>query len=308
MKKLVAIGGGSGLATLLRSIRDYPIEITAVVTMTDDGKSTGRLRKEFDILPPGDIRKCIAALSDNEDILLDLWQYRFTKGVGLKGHSLGNLIISAAQDLYDGNFELAIEGMCELFSTKGRVLPSTLKDVQLSATFDDGKKIQGESKLRKYGYKHQIEQVRIDGKIEANPKVLSAIAGADYIFVGPGSLFTSILPNFLLDEVAEAFNKSKAQKIYICNASTERGETERFTVGDHIKTLGKYNVFVDLTLINNRKFKKGSGDGFVMPVLIGQGTKANYNIHDKDLVNNTNPLYHDVEKLGKEIWQIIIKR
>ncbi|MEI7690122.1 MAG: gluconeogenesis factor YvcK family protein [bacterium] len=308
MKKLVAIGGGTGLATLLRSIRDYPIEIAAVVTMTDDGKSTGRLRKEFDLLPPGDIRKCIAALSDNEDILLDLWQYRFNKGVGLKGHSLGNLIISAAKDLYDGNFELAIEGMCELFSTKGRVLPSTLKDVQLSAIFDDGKEIRGESKLRKYGYKHQIEEVKIGGKIEANPKVLSAIEGADYIFIGPGSLFTSIIPNFLLEEVTESFNTSKAQKIYICNASTERGETEGFTVSDHVEALGKYNIFVDLVLINNRKFKKGSGDGFVMPVSIGQGTKSKYNIRESNLVNNVNPLYHDVEKLGKEIWQIIIKR
>ncbi len=308
MKKVVAIGGGSGLSTILRAIRDYPIEITAIVTMTDDGQSTGRLRKDFNLLPPGDIRKCIAALSDNEDILLDLWQYRFKKGVGLKGHSLGNLIISAAQDLYNGSFEKAIEGMCDLFSTRGKVLPSTLEDVNLLATFRDGKKIKGESKIRKYGYKEQIERLYIDGKVKANPKALIAIEKADYILIGPGSLYTSIIPNFLLPEIVRAYSLSKAKKYYICNVSTERGETEGYTSLDHIRALEQYQIFVDLVLVNSKKFRKGSGDGYVIPVSLGAKTRDLYHISENDLVSQANPLYHDVDKLGQVIWQLIIKR
>jgi uncharacterized cofD-like protein len=168
MKKVVAIGGGSGLATLLRSIRDYPLEISAIVTMTDDGKSTGRLRKDMAILPPGDIRKCIAALSDHEDLLIELFQYRFRKGPGLKGHSLGNLLITAAKDIY-GNFELGVEGICELFSIKGKVIPSTLDDTHLLAEFDGKKTRKGESNITNYGYKDKINTVCLDHEVIANP-------------------------------------------------------------------------------------------------------------------------------------------
>jgi len=305
MKKIVAIGGGSGLATLLRSIRDYPAEITAIVAMTDDGASSGRLRKDFDILPPGDIRKCIAALSDSEDVLLDLFQYRFKRGPGLKGHSLGNLLISAAKDMY-GNFELAIEYLCELFSVKGRVLPSTLEDIKLVAEFEDGKKIKGESKLVKYGYKHLITQIFLDKKANSNIKAVKAIIDADYIFVGPGSLYTSIIPNFLLTEILDSFNKSRAKKIFVCNISTERGETEKFDVYSHIKVLENYGISFDVIIANNRKFKEGSGDGYVMPVECNSETLNGYLVIEKDLINIKNLLYHDTEKLGKEIWQLVL--
>lgn len=303
MRKVVAIGGGSGLASLLRSIRDYPLEISAIVTMTDDGQSTGRLRKDLAMLPPGDIRKCIAALSDQEDLLLDLFQYRFRKGPGLKGHSLGNLLITAAKEIH-GSFELGVEGMCEVFSTKGRVLPSTLEDVHLFAEFDNNKKIKGESRITKYGYKHKIKMIYLNREAKANPEAIRAIGQAQGILVGPGSLYTSILPNFLLGEVIEAYNKSKARKLYICNVSTERGETDKFSVQDHLSTLSNYGVNFDIALYNDKKFKKGSGDGFVMPVKCARKV-TNYELVACDLINQDNPLYHDVGKLGDKVWRLL---
>lgn len=306
MKKVVVIGGGSGLATLLRSIRDYPIEITAVVTMTDDGFSTGRLRRDFGILPPGDVRKCIAALSDNEDLLLALFQYRFRKGVGLKGHSLGNLLISAAKDIY-GNFESGIEGVCEVLSIKGKVLPSTLEDIQLVAEFVNDKKIAGETRIVRYGYNHKIKRIYINKKAKANNQAIEAIKKADYILVGPGSVYTSLIPNFLLKDVLSSYQASKAVKVYICNVSTERGETEGLDVYGHLKLLESYGVDFDVSLVNNKKFKKGSGDGYISPVLIAKAVNHVENLITTDLVNHKNPLYHDINKLGREVWNIILK-
>lgn len=303
MKKVVAIGGGSGLATLLRSIRDYPVEISAVVTMTDDGASTGKLRKDLAILPPGDVRKCVAALSDKEDLLLDLFQYRFKKGAGLRGHSLGNLLISAAKDMY-GSFELGVEGICDIFSTKGKVLPSTLEDVHLVAEFSNKHKIKGESKITKYGYKHKIKLINLDRKVKANEEALRVINDAQYILIGPGSLYTSVLPNFLLEELSESYNKSLARKIYVCNTSTERGETESFTVQNHIDVLNQYNVYFDAVLYNNKKFRKGTGDGFIAPVNFGKKSFAGQ-IFGRDLVNKNNPLYHDIDKLGDSVWHVL---
>jgi len=303
MKKVVAIGGGSGLATLLRSIRDYPLEISAIVTMTDDGKSTGRLRKDMAILPPGDIRKCIAALSDHEDLLIELFQYRFRKGAGLRGHSLGNLLITAAEDIY-GNFELGVEGICELFSTKGRVIPSTLDDIHLLAEFDGKKTVKGESSITKYGYKNKISTIRLDREVLANPEAVQAITEAQYILVGPGSLYTSLLPNFLLKGVIEAYKSSKARKIFVCNVSTERGETDNFSVQDHLGAMGRYGVSFDFAIYNNKKFKEGSGDGFVVPVRFDK-KQIGCEAVGLDLINLNNPLYHDIEKLGNEIWHLL---
>lgn len=307
MKNVVVIGGGSGLSTLLRGLRDYPLNITAIVAMTDDGASSGRLRRDFGVLPPGDIRKCIAALSENETALTDLFQYRFRGGLGLGGHSLGNLIITAMKDL-TGNFELAIEEISKLLNIKGRVLPVTLDDVDLVAQFDDGKKVVGQSSISRYGYKHKITDISLTKEAKTNPRALAAILTADLIVIGPGSLYTSIIPNLLQHRMCETLNESKAFKLYVCNVSTERGETTGFSVLDHVLELEKYNTNVDAVLANSRVFKRGMGDGFVEPVSFDMDKTDKYIQVTADIVNEQNPLYHDSQKLGREIVAILEKQ
>lgn len=300
MKKIVAIGGGSGLSTLLRGLRDYPLEITAIVTMTDDGASSGLLRKDFGILPPGDIRKCIAALSEDETLLVNLFQYRFKKGFGLKGHSLGNLLIGALKEI-TGSFEAAVGEISDILKIKGTVLPASLSDIHLVAKFEDGREIQGESKITKYGYKHKITKIKLNKAAKANKKALEAISAADVILVGPGSTFTSVLPNFLIRALLKEYNASEALKIYIGNISTERGETENFPLSEHMQIFENYGIFFDQILANSKLFPKNSGDGFLTPVLIDVPgvIKAN-------LIDERNLLYHDPEKLATVLWKIIL--
>ena len=300
MKKVVAIGGGTGLATLLRGLKKYPVEISAIVTMTDDGASTGRLRREMGVLPPGDIRKCIAALAENESELLDLFNYRFKKGFGIAGHSMGNLFLTALKDT-TGSFEGAIEKASELLNIKGRVIPATLEDVHLGAEFDDGSRVMGEHKITQYGYGIKIKNVFLSKDAKSNPRAVSAIKNADIILVGPGSLYTSVIPNFLHPEICQALKKSKAKKIYICNVSTERGETEKFKVSDHLSSLSDVGINFDITLANSKMFPKGSGDGFVDPVEIDTFK----NIVSSELSDSENPLYHDPDKLAKAVFDII---
>lgn len=307
MKKVVVIGGGSGLATLLRGLRDYPLDITAIVTMTDDGASSGRLRRDFGILPPGDIRKCIAALSQDEAMLTELFQYRFRSGLGLKGHSLGNLIISALRDI-TGNFELAIEEVSKILNIKGKVIPATLDDVNLAARYEDGYKIIGESSITKYGYKHKIEKVYLTKKPKSNPRAIEAIAGADVILVGPGSLYTSIIPNFLQDKLLHAYNNSKGVKMYVCNVSTERGETIGFSVSDHLAELAKYDIAADVVIANSHVFPVGAGDGFVTPVQLDSQKIKSTLLVSADVVDLSNPLYHDSTKLASVVDKFITER
>jgi uncharacterized cofD-like protein len=301
MKNIVAIGGGTGLSTLLRGLKEYPFNITAIVTMTDDGASTGRLRRETGILPPGDIRKCIAALAKNESALLDLFNYRFKQGFGIAGHSMGNLFLTALKDT-TGSFEGAVEKASDILNIKGRVLPATLHDVYLGATFENGTRIMGEYKITQYGYGMKIKEVYLSKEAEANPKAVRAIADADYIIVGPGSLYTSIIPNFLHKELKSAYKKSKAPKIYVCNVSTERGETDRFRVSDHINTLNHYGIYFDKVILNSKMFPKGSGDGFVEPVIIDVVGKQYVSAVLSDAKN---PLYHDSKKLAHKVADII---
>lgn len=301
MKNIVVIGGGTGLSTLLRGLKKYPYNITAIVTMTDDGASTGRLRRETGMLPPGDIRKCIAALAKNESDVLDLFNYRFKKGFGIAGHSMGNLFLAALADQH-GGFEEAIEKASDILNIKGRVIPATLEDVHLGAEFKDGMRIMGEVKITQYGYKMPIKELFLSKEAPSNPRAVKAIKKADLILVGPGSLFTSILPNFLHEEIRKEFNRSKAKKIYIVNVSTERGETDDFKLSDHLLAIHNYVGAVDITLVNNNLFKKGAGDGFAAPVEIDM---KNDNIYQADLRSEGNPLYHDSQKLAEVIFGII---
>jgi uncharacterized cofD-like protein len=304
MKNVVVIGGGTGLSTILRGLRDYPLDLTAIVTMTDDGSSTGRLRKDFDILPPGDIRKCIAALSNNESLLIELFEHRFKKGIGLRGHKFGNLWISALKEM-SGSFEVAVEETSRLLAVRGQVLPSTLQNVHLKAIFTDGKTISGETKIVKYGYAHKIKKITLSKQVKANKKAVEAIKKADLILVGPGSLYTSILPNFLLKEIKETFNNVKVPKIYIGNVSTERGETDGFGLREHCRVLKSYGVEFNNTISNKKYFSEGSGDGFVSPVMINCDKCQGCRRFEADLVNKENPLYHDTEKLASFVWRTL---
>jgi len=240
--KIVVIGGGTGLSTLLRGLKVYSANITAIVTVADDGGSSGRLRREIGVLPPGDIRSCLAALASEEKLLTELFQYRFRAGDGLTGHSFGNLFLTAMSEI-TGDLERAIAASSQVLAVRGQVLPSTLSDVRLWAELADGRRIEGESNITAAGGKI----VKI-GCTPANPlalpKALQAIHEADYIVIGPGSLYTSVIPNLLVPEIAEAIARRRRDGetppvpcIYVCNIMTQPGETQGYTVSDHIRAI-----------------------------------------------------------------------
>jgi uncharacterized cofD-like protein len=235
--RIVAIGGGTGLSTLLRGLKDYSANITAIVTVADDGGSSGRLRREMGVLPPGDIRNCIAALADEEKLLTELFQYRFTSGEGLSGHSFGNLFLTAMTDI-TGDIESAIARSSKVLAIRGKVLPATLTDVNLWAKFQDGQVVEGESNIPEMMGKI-IEVGCNPPNPPATPAVIEAIEKAEYIILGPGSLYTSIIPNLLVPEIRAAIAQSTAPKIYVCNIMTQKGETDGYTVSDHIKAIDK---------------------------------------------------------------------
>ena len=233
--KIVVIGGGTGLSTLLRGLKTYSANITAIVTVADDGGSSGRLRQEFGVLPPGDIRNCLAALADEEKLLTELFQYRFKAGDGLTGHSFGNLFLTAMSDI-TGDLEQAVAASSKVLAVRGQVLPATLSDVRLWAELADGRRIEGESSISEAG--GSIVKI---GCIPANPPALpaaiKAINEADYIIIGPGSLYTSLIPNLLVPQIADAIAASVAPRIYVCNIMTQPGETQGYTVSDHIRAI-----------------------------------------------------------------------
>ena len=233
--KIVVIGGGTGLSTLLRGLKTYSANITAIVTVADDGGSSGRLRQEFGVLPPGDIRNCVAALADEEKLLTELFQYRFKAGDGLTGHSFGNLFLTAMTDI-TGYLEQAVAASSKVLAVRGQVLPATLSDVRLWAELEDGRRIEGESSIPKAGGKI-VKIGCIPASPPALPAAIKAIKEADYIIVGPGSLYTSLIPNLLVPEIADAIAQSTAPRIYICNIMTQPGETQGYTVADHIKAI-----------------------------------------------------------------------
>lgn len=233
--KIVVVGGGTGLSNLLRGLKKYSNNITAIVTVADDGGSSGRLRREIGVLPPGDIRNCLSALADEEKLLTELFQYRFEAGNGLVGHSFGNLFLTALSEI-TGDLEQAVNASSHVLAIRGKVLPATLTDVSLWAELEDGRLIQGESKIPE-----ARGRIRHFGCIPADPPALpsaiSAIKEADYIIIGPGSLYTSIIPNFLVPEIREAIATVSVPRIYVCNIMTQLGETEGYTVADHIRAI-----------------------------------------------------------------------
>jgi uncharacterized cofD-like protein len=235
--KIVVVGGGTGLSTLLRGLKEYSSNITAIVTVADDGGSSGRLRREIGVLPPGDIRNCLAALADEEELLTELFQYRFEAGTGLVGHSFGNLFLTVMSEI-TGDLEQAVMASSKVLAISGKVLPATLSDVSLWAEMEDGRLIEGESNIPLAGGK-----IKNIGCMPANPPALpaavKAIREAEYIIIGPGSLYTSIIPNLLVPEIRDAIAKADVPRIYVCNIMTQPGETEGYSVADHIREIDR---------------------------------------------------------------------
>ena len=250
--KVVAIGGGTGLSMLLKGVKKYTSNITAIVTVGDDGGSSGRLREEMGILPPGDIRNCIAALADDENLITELFQYRFKKGEGLEGHSFGNLFLTALCAI-TGNMVKAVKESSKVLNIRGVVLPATLDDMKLAAEFEDGSIVQGESHIPEA--KKQIKRLYTEpANCKALPEAIDAIANADLIILGPGSLYTSVIPNLLVDGIVDAIMTSTAKKIYVCNIMTQPGETDNYSVASHVNAIithAKGNKIIDAVLVNN---------------------------------------------------------
>jgi uncharacterized cofD-like protein len=306
--KIVAIGGGTGLSTLLRGIKEYSDNISAIVSMADNGGSTGKLRDEFDIPPPGDIRKCIAALAYDEKLISDIFNFRFKKkSNSLSGHTLGNVWLTALTQYY-GSFDRAVETTSEIFFTSGQILPVTLDEAELVATYQDNTKITGENNLPQTGKK--IKKVEYDREVKAYPKTVKVIENADIIILGPGSLYTSIIPNIILKDVSRAIENNKlALKIYIANCSTERGETEEYNVRDHIRAIrdhAGYDLF-NFCLVNNRIIREAKDQaelGNVNNITTTKESIDGCKVVKADLVDNKKPLYHDHLKLSEKIIEI----
>jgi len=306
--KIVAIGGGTGLATLLRGLKDYSKNISAIITCTDEGASSGQLRREFDILPPGDIRKCISALAEDEEMMAKIFEYRFSKeSKEFGGHTLGNIWLAGLTQ-HLGSFEKAVEATSEILKTSGKILPVSLGQVRLGATYFDKTSSVGETNIPKSG--KQILNIFLDKKVNANPKVVEAIKNADVILIGPGSLYTSVLPNLLVNGIKKSIiNNKKAAKIYICNCSSERGETENLSVEDHINLVDNYlgKDILDYCLANKKIIKRSktvSKLGSINNISATAKAVGRCKIFKADVINSKSPLYHDSKKLAKAIVTI----
>jgi uncharacterized cofD-like protein len=308
--RIVALGGGTGLSTLLRGLKRHTLNLTAIVTVSDDGGSSGRLQKELGILPPGDIRSCLVALADDEALVTDLFQYRFAEGQGLSGHSFGNLFLAAMTGI-TGNFDRAVKESSRVLNIKGRVLPATLAVTWLRATMDDGSVIEGESAVTEA--RRSIKSISLE---PAHPaplaEVLEAIRNADAIVLGPGSLYTSIIPNLLVDRIAREIEVSSAVKIYVCNVMTQPGETDEFTAGRHLEALLAHaNAKVcDYAVVNSEPPRKlrdlyaEEGQVWVVPD-VENVSKLGVRPIVADVIGETTNVRHDPEKLAQVITNLI---
>ncbi len=248
---MVAVGGGNGLAALLRGLKTHTSNLTAVVTMADDGGSSGALRRDMGMPPPGDLRNCLVALADDESMMSRLFQYRFPDGGGLQGHSFGNLFMAALAEV-TGDFELAVQESTHVLKVRGRVLPSTLADIVLHAELEGGGRVSGESTIT--AAERLPRHVWITPEApRALPQALSALRRADVVVLGPGSLYTSIIPNLLIPEVRDAIKETRAWVLYVCNVMTQAGETDGYTAADHLDALHRHGLegLVDVVLVND---------------------------------------------------------
>lgn len=310
--KVVAIGGGTGLSVLLRGLKTYPIDITAIVTVADDGGSSGILRNELAIPPPGDIRNVLSALSDAEPLVESLMQYRFTNGNGLSGHSLGNLLLAAITSI-KGDFVAGIRELSRVLNVNGTVLPSANQSVVLNAKMTDGTLVEGESKIPLAN--KTIDHVFLTPQhVESPPESLQAIESADMITIGPGSLYTSILPNLLVPGLAETLSKSKAKKIYICNVMTQFGETNHFTAADHVQALVDHHQtsFMNTIVVNDTTIPENIAGRYALegaePVRYDEERLNSFGfhvIHDKMIQYDQSVIRHDEQKVSQILYSLL---
>ncbi len=309
--RVVAIGGGHGLASLLRGLKDHTRNLTAIVTVADDGGSSGRLRESLGILPPGDIRNCLAALSNDEDMLTRLFQYRFSGEPGLDGHSFGNLFITALSDI-TGSFEEAVAESGRVLSVSGRVLPSTLHDVKLVADVQLPEvvhqvRVEGESRIPIVS--GQVRRVWLEpNNAPAFPPVIRAILNAEMIVIGPGSLYTSILPNLLVHDLMAAVHASRAIKVYICNIATQTGETDSYSCYDHVRALEEH-VGEDLfdVVLCNENYSASLPDASAW-VRVDARSLRDERLYCADLVDLDHPWRHDSVKLAQVLMDLYFER
>jgi uncharacterized cofD-like protein len=304
--KVVAIGGGTGLSIFLRGIKAHTSNITAIVTVADDGGSSGRLRRELGVLPPGDFRNCLAALADDESLTAQLFQYRFAQGDGLDGHAFGNLFITAMADV-SGSFERGLIESSRVLAITGRILPSTLNDVSISAEVktDHGLiHVEGESAITHAN--GSIERVTLKpADARPYPETIRAILDADIIVLGPGSLYTSVLPNLLITNIPDAIRASKALTLYVCNVASQHGETDNYSILDHAKAIEKHvgpNV-IDAIIANSRFNIDWVNPPDGVGHMIQSETSTSLPIITADVVDETQPWRHDSHKLARAVMQ-----
>jgi uncharacterized cofD-like protein len=309
--RITTIGGGHGLSTLLRGLKTYTRNLTAIVTVADDGGSSGRLRESFGILPPGDIRNCLAALSNDEEMLTQLFRYRFSGSGGLDGHSFGNLFITALAEI-TGSFEEAIAESGRVLSVSGRVLPSTLHDVKLVADVQlpnvpNQVRVLGESSIPKMA--GQVRRLWLEpNDAPAFPPALKAILNADMLVVGPGSLYTSLLPNLLVQDLLGAIRASRALKVYVCNIATQSGETDLYSCSDHIRALEEHvgEHLFDIVLCNdNYEGQLNEGSQWVRA---DEKMMGDSRLHCADLSDANYPWRHDSAMLARTLVEILDER
>jgi uncharacterized cofD-like protein len=309
--RVVTIGGGHGLATLLRGLKAHTSNLTAVVTVADDGGSSGKLRESLGILPPGDIRNCLAALSNDEDLLTQLFQYRFSGSHDLEGHSFGNLFITALADI-TGSFEDAVVESGRVLSVNGRVFPSTLHDVRLVASMElphsiNEVRVEGESRIPEMA--GRVRRVWLEpDNAPAFPPVIKEILNADVIIVGPGSLYTSLLPNLLVQDLLAAMHVTRAVKIFVCNIATQSGETDAYTCYDHVRALEGHvgeDLFDVIVCNDNYSGEIGPASQWV---IADEKTLSDARAYPADLVDISHPWRHDSVKLAQTIVDIFLER
>ncbi len=309
--RAAVIGGGTGLSVMLRGLKTLPLDLTAIVTVADDGGSSGVLRSEMHIPPPGDIRNVLLALADVEPMLSKVLQHRFQSGSSLAGHSLGNLLLAAMKEI-TGDFVLGIKELSKVLAVRGRVLPASAQPIVLIGEYEDGSEVRGESQIPKSGKK--IKRVRLDPP-DAVPleEAVEAIEEADAIIIGPGSLYTSIIPNLIVPGIGTAVVRSEAVKIFVCNVMTQPGETDRYSVSDHVQALVEHvpGLALDYIVVNKGQISQEVLDRYAekgsVPVQIDMDelSRTGAKIIADHLVQVDTYLRHDTEKLSKQLLRII---